>query len=370
MIAIHALGPQTLGIAVDKTQTEALDRVRRLDGRRWDSELKRWRVRPTAVVLRQLDLLFPNADWHCNRPAALPPAPKIPARTIRPKPCPLPPGREQLLLNCDQQLILKAYAYSTRKSYVHGLRHVLYHYPSTADVKLYNEALIRTYLLQQIQHKKWSKSRQNGIINAVKFMYEQVFGFDRRKIELPRPRKDQKLPNVFTTGEVQRMLAAVNNVKHHAILSVVYGCGLRLKEVVQLRIIDVNSQQGVIFIKGSKNNKDRNVMLSPKLLTLLRAYYRQYRPRYWLFEGQDGGQYGRRSVQNIFNKAKSRAGTNPYATLHGLRHSFATHLLEKGVDLRTVQHLLGHANITTTEIYTHVTSTLLSKVRSPLDDIL
>ena len=172
MIDIYTLGPQTLGIAVDKTQTEVLDLVRRLDGRRWDSELKRWRVRPTAVVLRQLDLLFPSARWHCNRPAALSLVPKSPAKTIRARPYALLPEREQLLVDCEQQLILKAYAYSTRKSYLHGLRHFLYHYPATVEVKLFDEALIRTYVLQQIQHKKWSKSRQNGIINAIKFLYE------------------------------------------------------------------------------------------------------------------------------------------------------------------------------------------------------
>ena len=274
------------------------------------------------------------------------------------------------MLDCEQQLILKAYAYSTQKTYLHGLRHFLHHYQKDLDAKIFDAQRICAYLLEHIKRDKWSKSRQNGVINAIKFLYEHVLGYDRQKIDLPRPRKDQKLPNVFSTEEVKRMLAVVENVKHHAILSVVYGCGLRLKEVIQLRIADVNSAQGVIFIKGSKNNKDRNVMLSPKLLEELRKYYRQYRPKYWLFEGLEGGQYGRSSVQAIFNRAKQQAKANPYATLHGLRHSFATHLLEKGVDLRTVQHFLGHANITTTEIYTHITDTLLAKVRSPLDDIL
>ena len=373
MVEIYALGVEMLGIVVDKSHTEALTRVRQLDGRRWDPELKRWRVRPTAVVLRQLELFFPNARWFCEKPNALSPLPEPVSKSAKidqrrgPK---LSPEREQLLLDCERQLILKAYAYSTRKTYLHGLRHFLKSYPRKVDAKVFDTTRICTYLLEQIKQEKWSKSRQNGVINAIKFLYEHVLGYDRQKIDLPRPRKDQKLPNVFSTGEVKRILASVENVKHHAILSVVYGCGLRLKEVIQLRIVDVNSEQGVIFIKGSKNNKDRNVMLSPKLLGVLREYYRQYRPKYWLFEGQDGGQYGRSSVQAIFNRAKERARANPYATLHGLRHSFATHLLEKGVDLRTVQHLLGHATITTTEIYTHITDTLLAKVRSPLDDVL
>ena len=373
MVKIYALGTEVLGIAVEKNHTQALQRVRQLDGRKWDSELKRWRVRPTSVVLRQLDLFFPTARWFCDRPDPIPPLPIPGFRSgngENKRVLVLSTDRAQLLLDCEQHLILKAYAYNTRKTYLHGLRHFLFQYPKDVDAKIFDAKLIRTYMLEQIKEKKWSKSRQNGIINAIKFLYEHVLGYPRQKIELPRPRKDQKLPNVFSTEEVKRILASVDNVKHHAILSVVHGCGLRLKELVQLRIVDVNSEQGVVFIKGSKNNKDRNVMLSPKLLDLLRAYYRQYRPKYWLFEGIEGGQYGRSSVQAVFNRAKERAKANPYTTLHGLRHSFATHLLEKGVDLRTVQHLLGHANIATTEIYTHVTNTLLSKVRSPLDDLL
>ena len=193
MVEIHALSADVLGIAIDKTHTEDLDRVRQLDGRRWDAELKRWRVRPTAVVLRQLALFFPDARWFCKRPTALLPLPKPIAKSAKKHQRKGPkflPEREQLMLDCEQQLILKAYAYITRKTYLHGLRHFLHRYPKDVDAKVFDAKQICAYLLEHITRDKWSKSRQNGIINAIQFLYERVLGYDRQKIDLPRPRKD------------------------------------------------------------------------------------------------------------------------------------------------------------------------------------
>ena len=149
----------------------------------------------------------------------------------------------------------------------------------------------------------------------------------------------------------------------------IYSCGLRLSEVVNLQIADIRSEQNCISIKGGKGKKDRTVMLSEKLLLVLRKYYKEYRPKHWLFEGQDGGTYSARSVQNIFRAACDAAKINSHYTTHTLRHSFATHLLESGVDLRYIQELLGHTSSKTTEIYTHITKKGNDKIKSPLDNM-
>jgi len=168
-------------------------------------------------------------------------------------------------------------------------------------------------------------------------------------------------------GEVQAILKQPKNMKHKAILCSIYSGGLRLSEVLNLRIEDVRSADGYLFIKGGKGKKDRRTILSNQLLLLLRQYYKEHKPSYWLFEGQTGGKYSASSVQSIFRKAVEAANVNPWATVHTLRHSFATHLLQQGTNLRYIQGLLGHASSKTTEIYTHLQKVDNSVVKNPLD---
>lgn len=149
----------------------------------------------------------------------------------------------------------------------------------------------------------------------------------------------------------------------------IYSAGLRISEAIKLRVRDIHSDQGYIFIKGAKGKKDRKSVLSPVLLVLLRKYYRAYNPSYWLFEGQEGGQYSASSIQSVFRRAVEKSNSNPWATVHTLRHSFATHLLQKGTNLRYVQVLLGHESSKTTEVYTHVLSISNKNIQSPLDGI-
>ena len=170
-------------------------------------------------------------------------------------------------------------------------------------------------------------------------------------------------------NEVNQLLSAPSNLKHRAILSTCYSSGLRLGELVNLRIEDIHSESNYIFIKGAKGKKDRKSILSKVLLDLLRKYYKVYKPAYWLFEGQDGGQYSRSSIQKIFRKAVRKSNINPWATVHTLRHSFATHMLQQGVNLRYVQSLLGHESSKTTEIYTHVMAINNKEIVSPLDKL-
>lgn len=188
--------------------------------------------------------------------------------------------------------------------------------------------------------------------------------------EVKRPRKDKKLPVVLSKEEVAKIISSVDNIKHRAILMLVYSAGLRVGEVVRLKPEDIDSKRMLIHIKGSKGRKDRYTLLSEKTLEVLRAYWKKYKPEKWLFGGAREGRYlSIRSVQKIFEQACKRAGIRKEITIHGLRHSFATHLLEGGTDLRYIQELLGHKDSKTTEIYTHVSTQSLGKIKSPLDSI-
>lgn len=166
------------------------------------------------------------------------------------------------------------------------------------------------------------------------------------------------------------LINAPDNIKHRAILWSIYACGLRLSEVISLRLIDIHSEEACIYIKSAKGKKDRRVPLSPHLLSLLRRYYKMYKPSYWLFEGQQGGQYSPSSIQKIFPRAVEKSGVHPWATLHTLRHSCATHMLQQGVNLRYIQAFLGHSNSKTTEIYTHLINFDKSQIQSPLDVLI
>ncbi len=273
---------------------------------------------------------------------------------------------ETELASMKQKLVLKRYSWRTAKTYLNLFRQFAFSIAPSHPAEL-NKDAIRAFLQKWIEERQIAPATQNQFINAIKFYYEQVLGRPRTYYDIERPRKADELPNVFSEEEVQRLLVAVENLKHQCILMTIYSAGLRLGEVIQLRIADVHSDRMQLFIKAGKGKKDRYTILSSQLLELLRTYYKQYRPKYWLFEGQDGGQYSARSVQNIFRRAVIKAKVNPYATVHTLRHSFATHLLEHGTDLRYIQHLLGHSSSKTTEIYTHITQHKVAQLRSPLD---
>jgi site-specific recombinase XerD len=228
---------------------------------------------------------------------------------------------------------------------------------------------IRKYLLYLVKEKRYSSSAQNQAINSIKFYYEKVLGKPVEKYYVPRPRKEKKLPQVLSEEEVTRILKQIKNLKHKSIIYLIYSAGLRLTEVVHLRIEDIHSDRKQIFIRSAKGNKDRYGILSDTVIDLLRKYYKKYKPQYWLFEGRPGEQFSRRKIQRILKNAVDKAGVKKTATVHTLRHSFATHLLEHGTDLRYIQELLGHKSSKTTEIYTHVTKAAKKKIVSPLDNL-
>jgi integrase/recombinase XerD len=245
------------------------------------------------------------------------------------------------LLEIKRKLVLRGYSGSTIRGYSQMLQLFANHFPNR-DLCTITEEEIKTFMLHQISTRKLSHSYQNQLINAIKFYFEHVLGRPRTYYDLERPRKIFRLPIVLSPEEIKRLLCQVRNLKHQAMLQTIYGCGLRVSELIHLRIKDIDSERMMVIIKHGKGAKDRVVPLSGKLLTLLRKYFLAYRPKEYLFEGQFGGKYSTRSVQQIFQRARKAAGIKKNATLHTLRHSYATHLLEAGTDLRYIQVLLGH----------------------------
>ena len=228
---------------------------------------------------------------------------------------------------------------------------------------------VENFITAKIRTDRISPSFQKQILGAVALFFKLVLEKNIRLDHLNPKRSVNKLPNVLSASDVKRILDAADNLKHKAILSTVYAGGLRLGELLNLKLTDVDSKRMIIRIRQSKGNKDREVMLSEKLLELLRKYVAEYRPKVWLFEGQFGEQYSSRSVQQVLKQSMAKARVTKAASVHTLRHSFATHLLEDGTDIRFIQELLGHASVKTTQIYTHVTDVKKRKIKSPLDKL-
>ena len=226
---------------------------------------------------------------------------------------------------------------------------------------------INSYILQLIREKNISTSQQNQRINAIKFYYEKVLGRNKMYIDVKRPIKKKLMPNVLSVEEIKRMIDVTENIKHKCIISLLYSAGLRRSELINLKISDILSGQMLIKVSQSKGNKDRYVGLSSHMLDLLRSYYRKYRPKFYIIEGKKGERYSPESVLKVVKTAAKKAKINRNVTPHMLRHSFATHHLESGTDLRYIQEFLGHNSSKTTEIYTHVANTDFTKFTNPLD---
>ena len=271
-----------------------------------------------------------------------------------------------------QQLVLKSYSSSTIKTYTNEFMQFL-QLLGNASVNEFTVQRLKDYLQYCFEKLKLSENTLHSRINALKFYYEQVLGREKFFWEIPRPKKAQQLPKVLSENEIGRMFNAIHNIKHKAILFTAYSAGLRVSEVVHLKIKDVDSERMQIFIEKAKGKKDRYVGLSILLLDVLRAHLKASSPmpRKFVFENPNkpGEAYSARSAQQIFQTAKERAMINKDVGIHSLRHSFATHLLEKGIDIRYIKDLLGHLNIHTTEIYLHVKKETLINIPNVLDEL-
>jgi site-specific recombinase XerD len=272
------------------------------------------------------------------------------------------PLRQRML----DDLRVRNYAAKTQTMYIQRVAEFAGHFGRSPD-QLTTED-IRTYLVHLVGTKRVSWSAFNQTVCALRFLYKVTLGRGDLVPDIPFPRAVKKLPTVLSTDEVLRLLRAVRQPKHRVVLMTIYSAGLRISEALALKMSDIDSERMVIHVRQGKGRKDRTVMLSPQLLEVLRMHVRRVRPREWLFPARLREQpLNASAIQRSCAEACKAAGLDKHATVHTLRHSFATHLLEAGTDLRLIQTLLGHNSIKTTAIYTHVSAQRLHATPSPLD---
>ena len=281
---------------------------------------------------------------------------------------PLDEFKKQAIQTFIRYLNSKRYSSNTIKVYSDSMSTFLRYFSMKDISDISNDDLIdfnNNYILKN----NFSSSFQNQVVNAVKLYFSAI---QHKKIDVElihRPRREKVLPNVLSKEEIKAILDAPYNLKHRAMLAMIYSCGLRRGELLSLSKFDIDSKRMVVIIRMAKGKKDRIVPLFPKILSLLRDYYKSYSPKEFLFEGQGGGKYSEKSLENVFKQSLFKANNKKPVTLHWLRHSYATHLLESGTDLRYIQDLLGHKSSKTTEIYTHVSTKNIQNIRSPFDDL-
>lgn len=266
-----------------------------------------------------------------------------------------------------RMLELKSYSRSTIKVYKQSFNAFTDHFDER-EIEKVSSREVEEYLLH-LRNNNQSETAIHMAVNAIKFYYEKVLKKPKEIYEVQRPKKPIKNVTVFSENEVTRIINAITNIKHKAMLMIGYAAGLRISEIINLKIKDIDSERMMLHIKSAKGKKDREVILSERLLAELRSYYKLHKPKVFLFEGQKGSQYSTRSLNMIMQQAKLRAGVKKEGSIHAFRHSFATHLLEGGTDLSVIQRLLGHNDIKTTLRYTHVSKTMIQKIQSPLDKL-
>lgn len=365
----HLLHKGQRCIALDFPYNAALIAAAKEAHAKWSATERCWHVPNTADHLKNIFRSFKGKAWvdstALNNKVPRPITPTTPAD---PPPAALHPAQAQALARMEQKLEIARYSPNSIKTYLNATKQFFLHFPDkhpndirTADIESYQHHLAT--------ERKASNSYLNQVVNAVRYYYKEVLGDARRVTFIERPRGERKLPKVLSEEEVTAILRAVDNLKHQCILMLIYSAGLRLGELIALRRTDIVPDRQQVLIRGGKGKKDRVTLLSAKVLAKLDRYMEEYRPKDFLFEGQNGGAYSDTSVQAIFKAAKRKAGITAPASVHTLRHSFATHLLEKGTDLRYIQTLLGHSSSKTTELYTHVSTKAIGKIRSPLEDL-
>ena len=269
----------------------------------------------------------------------------------------------------DRELRIRGYAENTRKCYLEKMKCFVRFFMQPPDELTAED--VNQYQLFLTKDRRVSWSTFNVHVCAIRFFYREVLRVDWNVEHIPYHRSGRKLPVVLSCEEVWALFDVTTNLKHRALLMTLYSAGLRTGEVVHLKPADIDSGRMMIRVEQGKGRKDRYVMLSEKLLLTLRRYWREYQPALWLFPGADPSRsLTRESVGRLFARAKERACIQKCVSPHSLRHAFATHLLERGVNIRVIQRLLGHRSLRSTEIYTHVAENYVADTKSPLDDLL
>ena len=336
-------GAARISVAFEKN-IELIARIKTIEGSRWSQSLGVWHIPDTE----ENRLRF-----------------KLPLHSIS------TPSQEGILQieKFKQWLLSKRYSPSTIKTYSEALKSFFIFYREKPIAEISNEDVI-IYNNEYILKNNLSASYQNQIVNAIKLFFQTIRETKMLVDKIHRPKRSKLLPNVLSKEEIKLILNVHNNIKHKMMLSLIYSCGLRCGELLALKPVHIDSKRNIVLLKNSKGQKDRIVPLSPFILEMLREYYKIFKPKTYLFEGQNIGlPYDARSLQLILKQALQKTGITKPATLHWLRHSYATHLLESGTDLRYIQELLGHSSSKTTEIYTHVSTKSIQQIKSPFDDL-
>lgn len=336
-------GEKRIAVYFEKNK-ELIERIKKLEGSLWSQSLKVWHLPDTEKYRSQFKIKFSETKL-------------INEEGI------------EAITKFTLWLRSKRYSEKTIITYCDGLKSFLVFYNKKPIQSITNEDVI-IFNNEYIIKNKLSESYQNQIVNAIK-LYFKIIRDTKIDIEkIHRPKRAKTLPNVLSKEEVKAILEAPTNLKHKMMLSLIYSCGLRSGELLALEPKHIDSKRNIVLLKNSKGKKDRIAPLSPKILELLRSYYLMYKPIKYLFEGNIVGEpYSEKSLQQVMKQSIQKANIFKPVTLHWLRHSFATHLLESGTDLRYIQELLGHSSSKTTEIYTHVSTKNIQQIRSPFDDL-
>jgi len=352
--------------------------LRTLNNLRWSATLKGWHVPFSEQTVTQIIALFKNeaivdtklldAVLTEEKKKQFPPLSTKKPEKVKSVRNVLANETVKKLNDFSKYMKLKRYSDHTINSYM-GSMYLFFNFHYKKNLQNISNSDVFDFNYNYILKKGYSVSFQNQFINAIKLFCSNIEKacIDIEQIE--RPFSPNTLPVILSLEEVEKLLNSLSNIKHRCMLTIIYSAGLRRSELLNLKLEDVDSKRMMISIKTAKGNKDRVVPLSETALDMLRTYYKEYKPTVYLFEGWGGGKYSETSLQSVFKNAKFLAGIKKRCTLHTLRHSYATHLLESGINLRYIQEILGHKSPRTTQIYTHVSTEGLSRVTSPLEKL-
>ena len=379
-IKIDIEKPELLKVEFDYDETSQ-NMMRNILGRRWSKSRKCWVVPNTRISVVQIGQIFGKENCVFSKAIIKQYKPEAKEEEInqyfarirnpwRNTPTYTEALSHPVIVSVVRNMQVRNYSYNTIKNYRTQLIKII-HFFENRPLERISSIEFEKYLHYLVINKNLGGSSLNVVINAFKFFRENINGEAKlAKFNYPAILKEQKLPEVMTKEEIQQIFQQTNNQKYRTLFSLIYSAGLRLGETLELKISDINSTDKTIFIKNGKGKKDRYVILSEKILLMLRSYYLKYRPNKYLFEGDlDQEPLDQRSVQGVFRGVLQHCKIRKHVTLHTLRHSFATHLLESGVDIRYIQELLGHNDIRTTMRYTHVRNSALKNVESPFDKL-
>ena len=346
---------------------EIIDKIKTIEGANWNQSIKCWYFTKNEFVLNLFfNKLKPFAFIDYSRLQSSTKKPIIKENKIgklkKKEIVFLPESYRDLL---DQ----RRYSESTKSTYINYFEDFLSYFKGHLLDEISTEQ-INKYILELIRKNNISSSQQNQRINSIKFYFEKVIRKEKVFYDIKRPRKIRSLPKVITETELHNMLKHSGTIKNKVIIGLLYSAGLRRSEIINLRKQDIVSDKMMIFVRGGKGKKDRQTILSKYMSTIIPKYYELHKPNYWVLEGPNRTRYSASSVGQIVKRVGRKAEVSIEVTPHILRHSFATHLLENGVNLRYIQELLGHENSKTTEIYTHVSKNSLANISSPLDSFM